>query len=176
MDGSESWIHLKDMKESHPVEVAEFARARGITDELAFEWWVTYTLLKIDVILASVKSRIRKTTHKYGIELPTSQTHAYKIDRKNKNTFWRDAINKEMLNVGIVFEVLPTGDKAPPGWNKVNGHLVFDVKMDFTRKARWVLDGHKTPDPVVSTYAGVVSRESVRMLHPGGAFSPVGRT
>ena len=34
--------------------------------------------------------------------------------------------------------------------------------MDFTRKARWVLDGHKTPDLIGSTY-GVVSRESVRI-------------
>ena len=29
-DKSESWIKLADMKESHPVEVAEYARARGI--------------------------------------------------------------------------------------------------------------------------------------------------
>ena len=35
--------------------------------------------------------------------------------------------------------------------------------MDFTREARWVLDGHKTPDPIGSTYAGVVSRESERI-------------
>ena len=35
--------------------------------------------------------------------------------------------------------------------------------MDFTRKERWVLDGHKSPDPVGSKYAGVVSRESVRI-------------
>ena len=35
--------------------------------------------------------------------------------------------------------------------------------MDFTRKARWVLDGHKTSDPEGSTYAGVVSRDSVRI-------------
>jgi hypothetical protein len=35
--------------------------------------------------------------------------------------------------------------------------------MDFTRKARWVLDGHKTENPIGSTYAGVVSRESVRI-------------
>ena len=34
--------------------------------------------------------------------------------------------------------------------------------MYFTRKARWVKDGHKTPTPELSTYAGVVSRESVR--------------
>jgi hypothetical protein len=41
--------------------------------------------------------------------------------------------------------------------------MVFDVKMDFTRKARWVLDGHRTPDVTGSTYAGVVSRESVQI-------------
>ena len=35
--------------------------------------------------------------------------------------------------------------------------------MDFTRKARWVKDGHRTPTPVESNYAGVVSRESVRI-------------
>eukprot|EP00957_Ditylum_brightwellii_P138405 10549341-Ditylum_brightwellii.AAC.1 len=34
--------------------------------------------------------------------------------------------------------------------------------MDFTRKDGWVLDGHKAPDPVGSTYAGVVSTESAQ--------------
>ena len=29
-DGSESWIPLKDLKESHPVELAEYAKARHI--------------------------------------------------------------------------------------------------------------------------------------------------
>ena len=39
--------------------------------------------------------------------------------------------------------------------------IVWDVKMDFTRKARWVLDGHKKTNPIGSTYAGVVlSRDS----------------
>ena len=37
-DKSESWIKLADMKESHPVEVAEYAKARGIDKEPAFEW------------------------------------------------------------------------------------------------------------------------------------------
>ena len=35
--------------------------------------------------------------------------------------------------------------------------------MDFTRKARWVKDGHRTPDLITSSYAGVVSRESVQI-------------
>ena len=45
-DKSESWIKLADMKESHPVEVAEYARARGIDKEPAFEWWAPHTLKK----------------------------------------------------------------------------------------------------------------------------------
>jgi hypothetical protein len=65
-----------------------------------------------------------------------------------------------MHNGGVAFEVLGDGEQAPPTWSKVIGDLVFDVKMDFTPKARWVLDGHKTPDPIGSTYAGVVSRVS----------------
>ncbi len=35
--------------------------------------------------------------------------------------------------------------------------------MDFTRKARWVKGGHKIPDSTTSSYAGVVSRESIHI-------------
>ena len=170
-DQSESWIPLKDLKESHPCETAEFARARSIADEPAFAWWVPYTLRKRDIILSKVKARIRKTTQKYGIEIPTSVSHAMAIDERNGNTLWKDALAKEMTEVGIAFEVLNDGQHAPVGWRKTTGHLVWDVKMDFTRKARWVLDGHKTPDPIGSTYAGVVSRESVRIAFTYAALN-----
>ena len=162
-DGTESWIDLKTMKESHPTEVAEFAKAKGIDNEAAFAWWVPYVLRKRDVILSAIKTRVRKTTHKFGIEIPTSIEHAKRLDAANNNCLWMTALEKEMKNVGVAFELLPTGKQAPVGWKKVSGHLIWDVKMDFTRKARWVLDGHKTGDPIGSTYAGVVSRESIRI-------------
>ena len=161
--GSEQWIPLKDLKESNPVDVAEFAVSRGIDDEPAFKWWVPYTLKKRDVILASVSSRVKNTTHKYGVEIPTSVEHAKRIDERNRNTFWQDAIKKEMYNVSIAFEIVEDGQDPPPGWKPSSGHLIFDVKMDFTRKARWVKDGHRTPDPDWSTYAGFVTRDSVRI-------------
>jgi len=56
-----------------------------------------------------------------------------------------DSLAKEMCNLNIAFEYLELGEKAPPGWFKASEHIVFDVKMDFTWKARWVKDGHKTP-------------------------------
>ena len=68
-----------------------------------------------------------------------------------------------MTNVGIAFEILDESQSAPIGWSKESGHLVFDVKMDFSRKARWVLDGHRSADHIGYTYAGVVSRDSVRI-------------
>ena len=35
-DGSMSWVPLKDMKESHPIEVAEYAVVNNIVEEPAF--------------------------------------------------------------------------------------------------------------------------------------------
>jgi hypothetical protein len=35
MDGVEQWNPLKVLKESHPVHTAEFAKAKGIDDEVA---------------------------------------------------------------------------------------------------------------------------------------------
>ena len=162
-DGTETWVKLCDLKDSYPVEVAEFVKSRGLESEPAFAWWVPNTIRRRNAILSAVKARFKKKTHKYGIEVPTSIEHAKQLDRANGNTLWMDALKKEMYNVGVAFEVLEEGAHAPKGWNKVTGHIVWDVKMDFTRKARWVLDGHKCPDPEGSTYAGVVSRESVRI-------------
>eukprot|EP00957_Ditylum_brightwellii_P080006 6083985-Ditylum_brightwellii.AAC.1 len=53
--------------------------------------------------------------------------------------------------------------KLPGGWTKVTGHIIFEEKMDFMMRSRWVLDGHKTPDLAGSMYAGMVSRKSVRI-------------
>ena len=129
-DGSEQWIPLKDMKESHPVEMAKFVKARGIDNEVAFAYWVPFTLRKQDVIILAVKSHARKTTHKYGIELPTSVEHAYELDVKNGNTFWHDAIKKEMHNVGIAFEILEDNVELPVGWS--------NVKATLCLTSRWI--------------------------------------
>ena len=112
-------------------------------------------------IIASVKYRVRTSTHKYRIEIPTSIKHTEEIDHRNKNTFWQDAIKLEMSNVGVAFKILEKGESPPPGYTKSSGHIVFDVRMSFQRKAQWVKDGHHTPDPDTSSYAGVVSRESI---------------
>ena len=63
---------------------------------LRFSISLFIALRRRDIIIAAVNSRVKRTTHKYGIELPRSVDEALRFDKHNGNTFWRDAINKEM--------------------------------------------------------------------------------
>jgi len=133
----------------------------GINHEPAFNWWVTHVLKKRNRIISLVRKRIPrylKQNHKFGIKIPTSVKDALEIDKKNGNTYWADAIATKMKNVRAAFKILPDGTKAPNGYQKINCHMVFDVKMeDFRRKARHVSAGHMTEALPTITYASVVS-------------------
>ena len=97
--------------------------------------------------------------------MPRTAKEAYDVDAQNGNTFWADAISKEMQNVKVAFKMLDEGELVPRDHQFVRCHLIFDVKMeDFRRKARFVAGGHMTKAPATLTYASVVSRETVRIV------------
>ena len=163
-DGSTSWERLADLKESNPVELAEYAVAVGIEDEPAFKWWVPFTLNKRDRIIAKVNTRYHKRTHKFGFEVPKTVADALRIDKENGDDRWEKAIAKEMGKVRIAFKILSPGESIPVGHSFIGVHMIFDVKMEnFQFKARLVANGNETGAPASLTYASVVSRESVRI-------------
>jgi hypothetical protein len=86
------------------------------------------------------------------------------MDKENRNDLWARAMAKKLLNVDIAFDWKEVGERPPPGYQKIPYHFVFDVKMDFTRKARLVAGGHVTDVPSVMTYSSVVSRDSVQIM------------
>jgi hypothetical protein len=43
-DGTLDWVKLKDLKESNLIELAEYAVANQLVEELAFKWWVPHVL------------------------------------------------------------------------------------------------------------------------------------
>eukprot|EP00978_Attheya_sp_CCMP212_P042033 scaffold249537_cov35-Attheya_sp.AAC.1 len=93
-DGSTDWIALKDLKESYPVELAEYAiNSKTIADdEPAFAWWVPYVMKKRDRIISKVKSKYWARTHKYGIRVPKHMKEAKEIDLENGDTQWMDSV------------------------------------------------------------------------------------
>ncbi len=108
--------------------------------------------------------RYLKRTHKFGIELPKTVKEAYELDKKNGNTLWADAIAKEMRDVRVAFSILPDGQPAPVGYQKIPCHMMFDIKIEnFKCKARLVAGGHMTKAPATITYDSVVSPETVHI-------------
>ena len=97
------------------------------------------------------------------MEGPNSVEEAYRLDQKNNNTLCRDEIKKEMTNVDVDFHILDHGEEDPLGYEHINCQFISDVNMDFRCKAQFFAGGHTTNPPTESTYAGVVSRESVRI-------------
>ncbi|KAI2509503.1 Reverse transcriptase (RNA-dependent DNA polymerase) [Fragilaria crotonensis] len=138
-DGSSDWLPLKDLKDAYPVQVAEYAV------EPVFNWWVHTVLRKPNRIVAKVK-RYWQMTHKFGIRVPKTVEEALTIDEETGTYLWRKAlVGKEMTKVNVAWKsadgITPaqarTG-KEPLmiGFQEIHCHVIFDVKMDFTRKAR----------------------------------------
>jgi len=166
-----SWLPLRDVKDSNPLELAQNAIVNGILEEPAFKWWVQEIMWKKKCIIAKFKTKYWKMMHKFGVEIPKSVEHALQIDYKMGTDYWRKAIKKEMKNVRVAFQRYTEGldgSQGPSslqGYQEIKCHMIFDIKMDgdFTRKARFVAGGHTTEAPSSSTYSSVVSRESVRI-------------
>ena len=74
--------------------------------------------------------------------MPRSMEQAYKLDEENKNTLWQDAVAKEMHHVLPAFSdpgiSIDEVKKKLIEYQGIRCHLIFDIKMDFTRKARFV--------------------------------------
>ena len=165
-DGSGDWTSLKDLKESYPVELADYAVANGLVDEPAFAWWVPFTLRKRKAIIQKVKTKYWDRTHKYGLQVPKTIEEAKRIDEKAGNDLWQTAIREEMTNYRVAFERFDGDVQSLVGYEEITAHLVFDIKLseNFRRKARYVADGHRTGVPAAITYSTVVSRDSVRII------------
>lgn len=172
-DGTTDWLPMKEVKASYPIELAEYAVANKIADMPTYRWWVPFTLRKRNRIISKAKTKYWRTTHKFGIRIPKTVEEALELDRDNGNTLWRDALNKEVSRVRISFEenkekYTPTeirNGSAPEyrSFQEISCHMIFDVKINFDRKARFVANGSTTDAPQSITYSSVVSRDSVRL-------------
>jgi hypothetical protein len=156
-DGTTRWERLADIKESNPVEVAEYAAANSLFDAPAFVWWSPHVLKKRNIIIAAVTKRYQKRDHKFGIEAPKNWYDCVRLYKENDNTRWEDAVRKAMKNVRIAFKILNGTESFPTTYQEIRCYLIFDVKMeDFYRKARFVAGGHTTDTPHTMTYVSVL--------------------
>jgi hypothetical protein len=65
-DGTTRWLSLREVRNTYPLMAAEYAVGRSLDKKHAFAWWVPRVLQQKDRIVAGLKSRATKKTHKYG--------------------------------------------------------------------------------------------------------------
>ena len=131
-DGGTDWVALNDVKESYPVQVAEYAVLAHISEEPAFTWWASSVLKKRNRIIVKTMSKYWLQTHKFGIEIPKSVIQVRQIDAKCGNTLWWDATCKEMKNVRPAFEVFE-GHRSV-AWRIPRDKMLYDLRREYWRK------------------------------------------
>ena len=141
--------------------------AQEIYHDPAFKLWVKAVLKKRMRVISLVKrinARYLNKTHKFVIEVPKSVAQAYTLDKKNGNNLWENAIAKDMKDVRPTFKKLEDGEIVPIGYQRVNCHMIFDIKTEDLRwTTRLVAGGHVTEPPSTITYEIIVSMDIVRI-------------
>ena len=150
-----------------PKVILQYAKKHHILSHKPFIQVVRYCKNVKDnpiIQIFKVKANEVNTKYKFGIEVPHSVKHALELDRKNNDNSWFLAIKKELdqLNEFNVFRPLGKGEKLSPEYQRIPYHVVFDVKFDLRRKARYVAGGDRTTVEKEDLYSGVVGMESVR--------------
>ena len=136
-DGSTNWISLKDLKESYPVQTAEYTVAAKIAMEPAFAWLVPHMLKTRNRIISKVKSKYWLRMHKFGIRIPKSVEEAKRFNQENGDTLWSEAICNETRNVRPAFEVWEKDiGHIPPGYQQIKCHMNLMSKWARTSGAR----------------------------------------
>jgi hypothetical protein len=106
------------------------------------------------------------------VKLPHSVQEALQIDKESGTDFWWRATQKETSKVTVALEYdesmtpeqLRQARTAYVGFQEIRCHMIFDVKMDLTRKLG--LRCRRTFDRDAGKYhltRSVVSRDSVRL-------------
>lgn len=101
-----------------------------------FAWWVPYTLKKCVALVNKVRVKRVKKNLKFGVTVPMTVAEALCLDTENKNSLWKDALEKELTRVRVSFKLMEEDEPVLPRYKQIPYHVIFDVKYDLTRKAR----------------------------------------
>ena len=112
----------------------------------------------------SRKNMYNSIGFKYGIQAPRKFSEELDIYKENENDFREKTIEKKHIKVQLALKFLLKGNKLPPGYQKITGHWVFDVKIYLTSKAQFVVAGYLNKPPQAMTYSSTVSRDTIRIL------------
>ena len=97
--------------------------------------------------MSKVKSNYWRTTHSFGVRFPNTVKETFSIDKEAGNYYWEKALNKDTSNIKFAWkrvdgfipdQAISKSVKKVIGHQEINCHIIFDVQMDFLKKAQFV--------------------------------------
>ena len=131
-----------------------------------WKWTKDFDLEEVEDLRRAFTAKYENTPkYKFGVQIPTSISHALRLDKLNGNNLWQEAIQKEMdqLKEYQTFR-LSTDQDDLTTYQQIPYHMVFDCKFDGRRKGRLVAGGNHTIVTSEQVYSGVVGSETIRTI------------
>ena len=122
-------------------------------------------LRKINRVINKFKKKYWKTNHKFGIRVPKSVAQPLQIYKENLNDLCEKSIREKMSKVSMAYVAIDNFtpeqvvSKQYPSlitFQEIKCHMIFDIKIYFTRKARFLEGGHMAEAPPPLTYSSVL--------------------
>ena len=166
-DAEKHWIAVETMHLEAPRVVAQYVIDRHLFNHPDFKWvkehfhWDKKGIRHLRTYSA-VSQKDQK--FKFGVQAPRSPKHVLELDGFNRDTGWKGSIQTELaqINAYQTFCTLEAHEPLPPGYERIQYHMVFDVKFDLQKKSRLVAGGNHTNNPHKDIHSRVVSLESLR--------------
>jgi hypothetical protein len=138
-DGSETYEPLTLIIKDDPVTCARYALDQDLLEVPGWKQLKRIAtrekLLKRMLKQSRLQSQRRSIRYKFGVQVPRTYKEALELDAKNGNTFWQEAVTREMDQIKEyqTFHDLGKNGKPLPGFQRITVHLVFDVKATLQR-------------------------------------------
>ena len=163
--GEVTYEPLTLISKEDPINCAVYAKKHDLPDTTGWNHPKRHAKISKRLIKAVKQSWIRQVRasarYQHGFQVPKDYNDAIRLDKKNSNTHWQDAMNLELTGKAQFHNGKAV---TPDGFQKIRVHFLSAVKHDGRFKARLFADGHLTKDPVESIYSGVVSLRSLRVV------------
>jgi hypothetical protein len=155
-NGETTMEPLQIIAKDDPVTCAVYAKDNGLLDTTG---WKQFKFIAKQqkkftrmVNQAKLRSYNTATKSKSGYQIPRNYAVAIRLDERNNNVKWQEAIDLELQQIYEYDTFVDLGHhtsaKLPHDYEKIRVHFVFDVKHDGRHKPRLVADGHLTVVPL----------------------------
>eukprot|EP00977_Amphora_coffeiformis_P011219 scaffold2692_cov115-Amphora_coffeaeformis.AAC.2 len=152
-DASKTWEPLSMIMATDPVTLAVYAKEHGLLETPGWKKLKKYArhAKKLMRMVNQNKraQRFNTVTYKFGVRLPRNVPEAYRLNKKNGNTYWADAIKLEIkqLMEYKTFRDMGRTTRIPPGYQQIPLRMFADTlrTLGFTPTYAdpdvWIRDG-----------------------------------